>query len=214
VVCTAAKEERIIIMKIRSLSILSLSIMLFVTSRADDELPKQANFDRYQKMLDHSPFAVATAVMAPVTTPDVFKSLYIANAAKTPEADLVTVMSMDDKNLKEYLSTAGPNKDGYGIANIEWSDVPGATKVTISKDGKFGTLNFNQSEITAQPRGQPGQPQPQQQQPIVQPANPGNLPKQPARIQALPTPTPHVRGVIPRNPSAANQQVQSQPAEE
>jgi hypothetical protein len=205
-------------MKLRSLSILLSSIMLFVTSRADDELPKQANFDRYQKMLDHSPFAVATAVMAPVTTPDVFKGLYIANTAKTPGADLVTVMSTDDKNLKEYLSTVGPNEHGYGIANIEWSDAPGATKVTISKDGKFGTLTFNQAVITSSPQGAPpGQFQPQPQQPIVQPGNPGaNLPKQPARIQALPTPTPHVRGVIPRNPAAANQQVQQPqgPAEE
>jgi len=196
-------------MKLVSMSILSFLIFFSAAIRADDELPKRANFDRYQRMLDHSPFAVATAVMAPVTMPDVFKSLYIANAARTPEADLVTVMSTDDKNLKEYLSTAGPNKDGYGVANIEWSDVPGATKVTISKDGKFGTLTFNQAVMTSSPQGGPaGQFQPQPQQPMVQPGNPGaNFPKQPGRIQALPTPTPHVRGVIPRNP-AANQQMQ------
>jgi hypothetical protein len=199
------------------MSILSLLILFSVTSRADEELPKRANFDRYQKMLDHSPFAVATAVMAPVTTPDVFKGLFVANTAKTPEADLVTIMSTDDKNLKEYLTTAKPNEHGYGIANIEWSDVPGATKVTISKDGKFGTLTFNQAVLTSGPQGgQPGQFQPPPQ-PMAQPGNPGaNLPKQPARIQALPTPTPHVRGVIPRNPAAANQQMQPPqgPAEE
>ena len=196
-------------MKLVSMSILSFLIFFSAAVRADEELPKRANFDRYQKMLDHSPFAVATAVMAPVTTPDVFKGLYIANTAKTPGADLVTVMSTDDKNLKEYLSTVGPNEHGYGIANIEWSDAPGATKVTISKDGKFGTLTFNQAVMTSSPQGgPPGQFQPPPQQPVVQPGNPGgNLPRQPARIQTLPTPTPHVRCVIPRNP-AANQQVQ------
>lgn len=199
-------------MKVIFISILSSILFCFVT-RADDELPKRANFDRYQKMLDHSPFAVATAVMAPITTPDVFKGLYLANAAKTPEADLVTVMSTDDRDLKEYLTTAGPNEHGYGIANIEWSDVPGETKVTISKDGKFGTLTFNQAVIASPPQNPPGRPQPPQ--PMVHPSNPSlNIPKQPARIQALPTPIPHVRGMIPRNPSAANQQAQPLPAEE
>jgi hypothetical protein len=194
-------------MKLVSIS-MCLAVLFSVASRADDQLPTRANFDRYQKMLDHSPFAVATAVMAPVTTPDVFKGLYVANAAKTPEADLVTIMSTDDKNLKEYLTTAKPNEHGYGVANIEWSDVPGATKVTISKDGKFGTLTFNQAVIGSPSQGSPsGQFQPPVQPPM-QPGSPNvNLPKQPARIQVLPTPAPHVRGVIPRNPAAPNQQL-------
>ena len=35
--------------------------------------------------------------------------------------------------------------DGYSIASIEWSEDVRKTKVTISKDGKFATLTFNQS---------------------------------------------------------------------
>jgi len=35
--------------------------------------------------------------------------------------------------------------DGYSIASIEWSQKAGETKVTISKDGKFATLAFNQT---------------------------------------------------------------------
>jgi hypothetical protein len=180
---------------------------------ADDELPKRFNFDRYQKMLDHSPFAVASAVAVPAATPDFARGLYVANAAKTPDADLVTIMSTDDRNLKEYLSTAGPNDHGYSIANIEWSDHPGQTKVTISKDGKFATLTFNQALITSPGPSQPGgapppfpqpqpQPQPQQPQPVQGiPQQP--FPKPPNRVPPLPNATPHTRGVIPRNPNAA-----------
>ena len=183
---------------------LALSILLlfnFGLARADDDLPKRLSFDRFQGMLKRSPFAVASAVALPAAAPDFAKGLYIANAARTPEADLVTVMSSDDKNVKEYLSTKAPNEHGYAIANIEWSNQPGATKVTISKDGKFATLAFNQALVSTPLANVPNQPQPQQPQPQppVQPGAPGvNLPK-PIRAP-LPPQTPHVRGVIQRNP--------------
>jgi len=176
-----------------------MSVLLlfnFGLARADDDLPKRLSFDRFQGMLKRSPFAVASAVALPAAAPDFAKDLYVANAARTPEADLVTVMSSDDKNVKEYLSTKTPNEHGYSIANIEWSNQPGATKVTISKDGKFATLTFNQALISTPLGNVPAQPQPQ---PLVQPGAPGvNLPK-PIR-PPLPPQTPHVRGVIQRNP--------------
>ncbi len=182
------------------MSILPISILLlfnFGLAQADDDLPKRLSFDRFQGMLKRSPFAVASAVALPAAAPDFAKGLYVANAGRTPEADLVTVMSSDDKNVKEYLSTKTPNEHGYSIANIEWSNQPGATKVTISKDGKFATLTFNQALISTPVGNVPAQPQP-----LVQPGMPGvNLPK-PIRVP-LPTQTPHVRGVIQRNPAPA-----------
>src|SRR5215467_9327645 len=111
---------------------------------ADDVLPPRFNFDRYTRMTDHSPFAVATAVALPETTPDFAKDLYVANAARSPEGDMVTIMSSSDQNFKKYLNTKEP-VDGYSIASIEWSQKAGETKVTISKDGKFATLAFNQT---------------------------------------------------------------------
>jgi hypothetical protein len=171
--------------------------------RADDDFPKRLPFNRYQGMLNRSPFAVATAAALPVVTPDVFKGLYVANAARTPEGDMVTVMSSDDRNVKEYLFTKGPNEHGYGIASIEWSDQPGETKVTISKDGKFGTLSFNQALIATPLANAPPGALPVPPQPGVQPGI--NLPK-PVRASPVPTQTPHVRGVIPRNPIMATPQ--------
>jgi hypothetical protein len=186
-------KRSLLFMRISPMSILLL--FNFGLARADDDLPKRLSFDRYQGMLKRSPFAVASAVALPTSTPDFAKGLYVANAARTPEADLVTVMSSDDKNVKEYLSTKTPNEHGYSIANIEWSNQPGATKVTISKDGKFVTLTFNQALVSTPLGNVPPQPQP-----LVQPGMPGmNLPK-PVRVP-LPAQTPHVRGVIQRNPT-------------
>jgi hypothetical protein len=118
-----------------------------LSSSADDVLPPRFNFDRYTRMVDRSPFAIATAAALPEATPDFARELYIANAARSPEGDMATIMSSSDRNFKKYLTTREP-VDGYSIASIEWSEDVGKTKVTISKDGKFATLTFNQSLLS------------------------------------------------------------------
>ncbi|MEP6936587.1 MAG: hypothetical protein ABI871_00805 [Chthoniobacterales bacterium] len=180
---------------------------------AADNIPKAAEFSRYEAMMNRSPFAVATAVAAPAAAPDFAKDLYVANAARSADGDLVTIASSSDKNLKEYLTNREPNKSGYSISNIEWSDKIGATKVTISKDGQFATLTFNQALVT-----QPLTNQSQMVQPVIAPAlqpagmavpNPNVV--RPAPIPMLPTPPPHIRGVIQRNPAALPQSQVPQP---
>src|SRR2546423_2709379 len=118
-----------------------------MSGEADDNIPPRFNFDRYSAMVDHSPFAIATAIALPSATPDFAKDLYVANAARSPDGDMVTIASSSDQNFKKYVSTKEP-VDGYSIASIEWSDRVGVTKVTISKDGKFATLTFNQSLLS------------------------------------------------------------------
>jgi hypothetical protein len=118
-----------------------------LSSSADDVLPPRFNFDRYTRMLDQSPFAIATAAALPEATPDFARDLYIANAARSHEGDMVTIRSSSDQNFKKYLTTREP-VDGYSIAQIDWSDNVGKTKVTISKEGQFATLTFNQSLLS------------------------------------------------------------------
>lgn len=190
---------------------LVLAVLGVIHSQAEEVLPPQFNFDRYAKMVDHSPFAIATAVAAPAATPDFAKDLYIANAARSPDGDMVTLASTSDHNFKKYLTTKEP-VDGYGIANIEWSDKVGATRVTISKDGNFATITFNQALLSQTgpsaglaARGlmpsMPGVPNPAN---LPNPAAP-NLPAGlPPEVQQLIPPRdaarPHSRGLIQRNP--------------
>src|SRR5215470_11766941 len=158
----------------------ALAVMLAATgatySQAADVLPPQYNFDRYAKMVDQSPFAVATAVAAPAGTPDFAKDLYIANAARSQDGDLVTIASTADHNFKKYLTTKEP-VDGYSVASIEWSDKVGGTKVTISKDGNFATLTFNQALLSQVSPGAPmgARPLPAPAMPIPNP-NPAGVP--------------------------------------
>ncbi|HEU0209020.1 MAG TPA: hypothetical protein VFQ78_08560 [Candidatus Udaeobacter sp.] len=180
-------------------------------SPAADVLPPKYNFDRYAKMMDRSPFAVATAVAAPAATPDFAKDLYIANAAKSQDGDMVTIASTSDHNFKKYLTTKEP-VDGYSIANIEWSDKVGGTKVTISKDGSFATLTFNQA-LLSQSSANPGAAVRTFAPPIPNPAGMPNVrspvlpPNAPPELQQL-IPSresiqPRARGMIQRNPKAS-----------
>jgi hypothetical protein len=185
-----------------------------VLALADDTLPKRPDFNRYQAMLNRSPFAIAT-VAVPTATPDFAKDLYVANAAHSADGDLVTIASATDKNFKEYLSTKGP-EHGFAISDIQWSDKVGETKVTITKDGKYATLTFNQA-LLSQLGQNPNQLQANALQPQPPLFPPGmSVPPQPYQkpvpIPSLPptyqqgrqTPQPgqiHQRGVIQRNPT-------------
>jgi len=168
-----------------------------ITGQADDVLPPRFNFDRYSAMVNHSPFAIATAIALPSATPDFARDLYVANAARSPDGDMVTIASSSDQNFKKYVSTKEP-VDGYSIASIEWSDRVGATKVTISKDGKFATITFNQALLS----------QPAPNAPLVPNSPTAAVPAVPAVPSPLApsvprqAPRPHVRGTIQRNPKA------------
>lgn len=198
------KTKRLLLSLVASL----LPLPLF----AADDVPRPFEFARYQAMLDRSPFAVATAAApAPAPTPNFAKDLYVANAARSKDGDLVTIASSADKNFKKYLKSNQP-QDGYSIASIEWSEKVGGTKVTISKDGQTATLTFNEALLRVPlAAGQNVPPQQQQQQlsplqaqpPGVQPPAPTGQPpnvQKPMPVPSLPTPPPRVRGVIPRNP--------------
>src|SRR5438093_7764986 len=165
-----------------------------ITGQADDVLPPRFNFDRYSAMVNHSPFAIATAIALPSAAPDFAKDLYVANAARSPDGDMVTIASSSDQNFKKYVSTKEP-VDGYSIASIEWSDRVGATKVTISKDGKFATITFNQALLSQPAPNAPLVPNsPTAAVPAVPSPLAPSVPRQPPR--------PHVRGMIQRNPKA------------
>ena len=195
-----------------SLTLATIIAMAGATySQAEDALPPQYNFDRYSKMMDQSPFAIASAVAAPAATPDFAKDLYIANAAKSQDGDLVTLASTADHNFKKYLTTKEP-LDGYSIASIEWSDKVGQTKVTISKDGNFATLTFNQALLSQTSPGGAvaARALPAPAMPVPNPAGVPNAhaPKLPPNVppelqQLIPSRDsmqPRTRGMIQRNP--------------
>lgn len=188
------------------------AMMLSRAMGADDDLPKALSFARYEPILNHSPFAVATAAAVAPMTADFAKDLFIANAAHSPDGDWVALASSTDANFRKYLTTK-QGMDGYTLSNIEWSDRVGETKVTVSKDGQYSTLSFNQA-LLASPLPRTGM------MPNMNPAAANMMPTadlpvnriRPAPIPMLPTPPPRVRGVIQRNPPVPQMQMPAQVA--
>ena len=202
----------------KKLLLLPLSLLGLTNAvTADEAVPVTAKFTRYEPMVKRSPFAVATSGALAGATPDFARDLYVANAAHSSQGDFVTIASTTDKNLKEYLSTREP-VNGYSISNIQWSDRVGETKVTISKDGQFATLTFNEallSQVIQNPTAPIAQP------PVGIPGHPAanigrpnpNIPSPVQRampVPQIPTPPPHVRPVIRRK--VQPQQQINQPA--
>jgi hypothetical protein len=170
----------------RLLATLCIIVWAMATWMRGDDLPSKLSFDRYQAMVQRSPFAVATAVAVPAPGPSFGKDLYVANAAKSPGDDMVTIASTTDKDFKKYLGTRAP-VDGYAIARIAWSDKVGETRVTITKDGQEVTLSFNQM-IVAQPlpnhasNGNPPPPAFSQQSNVQRPVSFPNPNSRPNRV--------------------------------
>jgi len=116
--------------------------------------------------------------------------------------------------------------DGYSIANIEWSDKVGATKVTLSKDGNFATLTFNQALLSNSGPGagaasrvftpaMPAAPVPNPAS-IPQQLSPKLPPELPPEMQQLipsrEATRPHARGLIQRNPRGSQKTSSQAPA--
>ena len=177
---------------------------IFLPAALADDLPKALSFARYEPILNHSPFAVATAVAAP-TTADFAKDLFIANAAHSPDGDWVALASSTDSNFRKYL-TSKQGMDGYTLSNIEWSPRVGETKVTVSKDGQFATLSFNQALLSQPLPHAPGVPMNASAAAVGTGVDMPVNRIRPAPVPMLPTPPPRVRGVIPRNPMGGGYQ--------
>ena len=190
-------------MKTHYLLLAAAGTFLCLTSSglAKDELPATPKFAKYEPMVKRSPFAIATANAPAPSAPDFAKDLYVANAAHSTGGDFVTLASTTDKNLKEYLNTK-ETIHGYSISNIQWSDQVGETKVTITKDGQFATLTFNEALLSQAIQNQAAAP-PQPVPPNGAPArnavgNPQVPIQRPMAVPQIPTPPPHVRPVIRR----------------
>ncbi|MBA3832708.1 MAG: hypothetical protein H0X34_12610 [Chthoniobacterales bacterium] len=191
-----------------SLPLLGLLCLGLTIAWAADDLPKAEPFSRYEPMLKHSPFAVATAGAPVAGTPDFAKDLYVANAGHSETGDFVTIASTTNRDFKEYLTTSGM-VHGYSVPNIQWSDRVGETKVTISKDGQYATLSFNEavlSQAIQNPAAQVSRQQPGV--PGIPNRSAVNLPMpfpRPMTLPTIPTPPPHTRSVIRRNVGGAQQ---------
>lgn len=166
-------------------------------------LPEPLPASRYEKMIDSSPFALATVTAAPAEKgPGPFANLFVSAIAQLKDADgkvqdVVTIKSRADQSTFTLVGNdAGKNE--IQLASIEWSDKVGATKVTLKKGTEFGTVEFDQANLQgpSQPAPVPRALQPGVPLPVVPGGNPQQRPG--ARLPVVPRPTS-----VPPVPTAA-----------
>ena len=186
---------------------------------AQSILPEALPAGRYEKLIESSPFALATAA-EPVKEagPGPFAHLYVAAVAQLKDAtgkveDVVTIKSRSDQTSFTLAGTEA--KDGFQIATIEWSDRVAATKVTLKKGSEFGTIEFDQANAKGPPQPPPG-PSPRPGQGPGGIAIPGanQLQRPGARLPVVPRPTTVAPVATPQvaNPQPAGAQGTATPA--
>ena len=176
--------------------LLSVLALLPCTSAWAGVIPEPLPSSRYDRMLDQSPFAVATPTAAPVEKVEGWAAnLYLGPVAHITkdgvERDFVVVKSRSDPTGSFTLigNTEGP--DGIQLVKLDWSDNPAKAKAVVKKGTETATLEVNQADFTsppvpvAQPRpggGPQGVPIPNAASAIRRPTN---APPQPV----IPRPT-------------------------
>lgn len=138
---------------------------------AVESIPKEWPKERYQQISLRSPFALATPVSTADPTASFAANLYITGLAKIDAQDFVYISTRDQQTRYTLASgIAGP--EDMSLVRIEWNPQVGKSKVTISKGGETGVLEFDQAVIQSAPEGQPMVPPPVVQGKAPQPPQP------------------------------------------
>lgn len=116
------------------------------TARAGD-LPAAVPLERYQSMLEKSPFAIASQTAPVQPTPEApgfAKDLVLTGVARLGENTFVSVVSRADPSQRFNLVT-GEVYNGIRLASVAWSQDAGATKATLQKGGEYGVIGFDEA---------------------------------------------------------------------
>jgi hypothetical protein len=124
------------------------------------DIPQSFPANRYDKLIEKSPFAPATPVADPNEVAGFAQNLYVTGIGKIGNQDCVYIASRADDKARYTLFSGEEGPQGMKIERINYSNDIGRTKVTIRKGGDSATLQFDQAVLlhTAAPTA-PQQPQ-------------------------------------------------------
>jgi len=145
--------------KMKLVSHAALGILLLLHTQGiaavSTALPIPLLLERYQAMLEHSPFAVASqAPAAPVAAAGFAKDLVLTGAARLGDGDFVTITTRDQ--TQRFSIKSGETYNGISVVSVAWSDAVGKTKVTLQCGSEFGVIGFDEALLhSAAPAGAP-----------------------------------------------------------
>lgn len=129
---------------------------LAFSSAEQATLPEAFPPSRYEKLLEESPFAVATAA-APVAKPEdpwaanLSLGLAVKKMIDGQEKDWAVIKMRSDPTGDFTLTGSEPGPENIQLVKIEWSDDPAKIKAVVRKGDKEATLERNQADFAPPP---------------------------------------------------------------
>jgi hypothetical protein len=118
-------------------------------ARAEEAVPTAPSPDRYSRLSQHCPFAVASAVAPAMTTGSFAANWFISGIGRMGDVDFVSIKARD---LSTQFSLFGQEpKDGVVLVEVNWSNVVGKSTVTLRKGSEVARLAFNEAIVHASP---------------------------------------------------------------
>jgi hypothetical protein len=127
---------------------------VLIASRAlamESAIPAAWPASRYEKMVEKSPFALATPVAPPSAPQASFAAhWYVTGVGRLGDQDFVTIKSHDASTQFSLLGReTNQENGGVSLASVDWSDKLGKTSVIIKKGTETAKLEFDQSLLNA-----------------------------------------------------------------
>lgn len=144
-------------MRLKFTYIISLLTSLASTAPASDEIPSARPLSRYQAMIGHSPFAIASE-SAPVNVPTAAgfaKDLVLTGAVHLSSGNYITIASRDQG--QSFSLRSGTAYNGISLVSVAWSDAIGKTRATIQCGTEFATISFDEANLSQAATPEAGQ---------------------------------------------------------
>lgn len=114
---------------------------------AEDAVPAAFDKSRYESLRTKSPFAMATAVVAPTQQAAFAANWFVTSVARIGDANFATIKSRD---LVTQFSLYGDEPvDGVVLASVDWSDTIGKSTIILRKGTETARLEFNEAQLRA-----------------------------------------------------------------
>ena len=138
-----------------------IPLLALVTSQAfalESAVPAAFPADRYEKMAEKSPFALATPAVQVVAAQAGFAEHWFLTAVGRDPAgkDFVTIKAQDGSVHFSLYGQEADRDTGVSLASINWSDTFRETTAIIKKGAETAKLVFSKEEALAvapQPNG-------------------------------------------------------------
>jgi hypothetical protein len=182
-----------------------------LSSGSSNSVPSAFPAQRYNALMEKSPFALATAAPEPTAPAENFATNWVLTGisktkGKGGAEDYTVFVRSRDLSIRHVITKDKPTDDGVALVSVEEAPVPTKASVTLRKGAETGRVEFDQAAVAASasvPVPPPaGQPQPGA--PIPRPGMQGSVPR-PGASQA---------GQVPQNVPVVEPRRRVQPIQE